>query len=257
MNDKEKNANSSKSYSAPALEKGLDILEALCDSERGLTQKELSAKLGRSISELYRMLYCLVHRSYVAQYNDKFAITTKLFQLSQIHPPTQRLLAEAVPIMEALSSKVGFSCDLRIYNKGSQTVIASVVAPSGIGFTARVGAEIMVAPSASGRVLLAFQNSETLEFRIFESFKEYSPRDIAAFRKELHEVAIKGYTSMPSPQFQGVYSVAYPILDHNRHAIAAITVPMVARIDGAPQTTRNEVEGVMREMADKLSRRIS
>ena len=45
-----------KPYSAPALEKGLDILELLSKQEAGLTQSEISRALGRSVSEIFRML---------------------------------------------------------------------------------------------------------------------------------------------------------------------------------------------------------
>ena len=45
-------------YSAPALEKGLDILELLAGSSPGLTQNQIAARLGRSPSELFRMSRC-------------------------------------------------------------------------------------------------------------------------------------------------------------------------------------------------------
>jgi uncharacterized membrane protein len=43
-------------YRAPALDKGLDILEALAATEVGLTQAEIAKALDRSPSEIYRML---------------------------------------------------------------------------------------------------------------------------------------------------------------------------------------------------------
>jgi DNA-binding IclR family transcriptional regulator len=243
-------------YAAPALEKGLDILEVLCHSETGLTHKEIATRLGRSVSELYRMLNCLVRRNYVASYNDTYAITTKLFQLSQIHPPTQRLLTEAIPIMQELSRQVSFSCDLRVYNKGAQTVIASVHTPTGVGFATRVGSEIEVAPSASGRVLVAFQDPETIELRIRESLSDRSAAEIEAFRSDIRDVTAKGFASIQSNQYAGLYAIACPILDINQHAIAALTVPMLARIDGVRQATRSAVEDALRESAARLSRRI-
>lgn len=245
-----------KIYSAPALEKGLDILEALCRSESGLTQKELSTLLGRSVSEFYRMLSCLVRRDYVSSYQDKFAITTKLFQLSQIHPPTRRLITEAMPIMQQLAGTIGFGCDLRVYNNGSQTVIASVDAPSGIGFSVRVGSEIEVKPTASGRILIALQDPDVMELRLRESLEGSSPADLQAFRKDAHEAAVKGFASIRSHQYAGLHAISFPILDTDHHAIAALTVPMLPRVDGAKQATSTEVESELRESADRLSRRI-
>jgi DNA-binding IclR family transcriptional regulator len=43
-------------YRAPALDKGLDILELLAEQKDGLTRAEITKSLGRNASEMYRML---------------------------------------------------------------------------------------------------------------------------------------------------------------------------------------------------------
>ncbi len=246
----------SPTYSAPALEKGLDILELLHESETPLTQKEIALRLGRSVSELYRMLNILVRRNYVANYDDKFGPTTKLYKLSQAHPPVRRLLSAAIPIMEELSRQVDFGCDLRVYNGGSQTVLAAVDAPGGLGFSVRTGSEIAVAPSASGRVLIAFQDGDTMELRLREALEGRPEPEIKAFRKEVHEVAVKGFAALQSRQYEGLYAVSFPVLDVNRHAVAALTVPMLPRIDIARQASREDVIAALRESAARLSQSI-
>jgi len=54
-------------YTAPALEKGLDILERLSLSETGLSLSEIARDLGRSVSEIFRMLVVLEQRGYISQ----------------------------------------------------------------------------------------------------------------------------------------------------------------------------------------------
>lgn len=252
---KEKEENSA--YSAPALEKGLDILETLCQCENGLTQQEIASRLGRNLGEIYRMLNCLVERNYVANVGNTYTITSKLFQLSHYHPPTYRLLTEALPIMEGLSRQISFPCDLRVYNNGSLTVIASIQPPNGLGFMTRVGSEIEVAPSASGLVLLAFQDPIIKEIRIKESLPNKSDAEIEAFRNSLKEVVEKGFASIKSKQFAGLHAISFPILDMNGNAVAAITVPMLARIDGTSQFTEKQVEELLRESVSNLSSKIT
>jgi DNA-binding IclR family transcriptional regulator len=252
MKEKEEN----NSYSAPALDKGLDILEALCQSENGLTQQEIAAKLGRNLGEIYRMLNCLVQRNYVANYGNTYTITSKLFQLSHFHPPTYRLLTEALPIMEELSRTISYPCDLRVYNNGVQTVIASIQPPNGLGFMTRVGSEIAVAPSASGLVLVTFQDPAIMELRIKESLSNKSEREIEAFRAILKEVATKGFASIQSNQYAGLHAISFPILDINGYAMAAMTVPMLARIDGEEQIIKSEVEDKLRKSVERLSGKI-
>ena len=244
-------------YSAPALEKGLDILELLCRCENGLSQQEIASKLGRNLSEIYRMLNCLVQRNYVANYANFYTVTTKLFQLSHFHPPTYLLLTEALPMMEGLSRQVSFPCDLRIYNNGVQIVIASIQPPNGLGFMTRVGSEIEVAPSASGLVLLAFQDPVIKEIRIKESLPNKSEIEIEAFRNRLKEITVKGFASIQSKQYAGLHAISFPILDMNGNALAAITVPMLARIDGRNQFSEKQVEEVLRESVKNLSSKIA
>ena len=247
----------SSSYSAPALDKGLDILEALCQCENGLTQQEIAARLGRNLGEIYRMLTSLVRRNYVANYGNVYTITSKLFQMSHFHPPTYRLLTEAMPIMEELSRDVSFPCDLRVYNNGVQTVIAAIQPPNGLGFMTRVGSEIAVAPSASGLVLVAFQDPVIMELRLRESLPKASEAEIEHFKTVLMEVKAKGFASIKSNQYAGLHAISFPILDINGFAIAAMTVPMLARIDGTQQATRQEVEDKMRLCAANLSHKIA
>jgi DNA-binding IclR family transcriptional regulator len=244
-------------YSAPALEKGLDILETLCQCENGLTQQEIASRVGRKLGEIYRMLNALVERNYVANVGNTYTITSKLFQLSHFHPPTYRLLTEALPIMEGLSRAIAFPCDLRVYNYGFQTVIASIQPPNGLGFMTRVGSEIEVAPSASGLVLLAFQDPIIKEIRIKESLPNKSEAEIEVFRNSLKEVIEKGFASIKSKQFAGLHAISFPILDINGNAVAAITVPMLARIDETYQFSEKQVEQLLRESVSNLSSKLS
>src|SRR5258706_6330593 len=54
-------------YRAPALEKGLDILEALAGVSEPLTTPQLAERLGRSPSELFRMVYILERRGHIQE----------------------------------------------------------------------------------------------------------------------------------------------------------------------------------------------
>ena len=253
MKEREENGN----YAAPALDKGLDILETLCQSENGLTQQEIAVRLGRNLGEIYRMLNCLVQRNYVANYGNVYSITPKMFQLSHFHPPTYRLLTEAMPIMEQLSRAISFPCDLRVYNKGVQTVIAAIQPPNGLGFMTRVGSEIAVAPSASGLVLVAFQDPAIMDLRIQESLPNKTETETATFRNDLKAVAANGFASIQSRQYAGLHAISFPILDIHGFAVAAMTVPMLARIDGEEQTTKEEVAEALKKSAADLSSKIA
>ena len=244
-------------YAAPALEKGLDILEILCKSEKPLSQKEIAKQLDRSVGEIYRMLTCLVDRNYVSQVDESsYSITTKLFELSHINPPTRRLLFEAMPVMQRLAKELDQSCHLTVYSQGKQLVLAKVDAPSGMGFSVRTGSELEVLISASGRVLLAFQSAETTRLWIEESIArrpEQSDPQIGAILDTIRKI---GFESIPSVQVRGLYAVSFPILDTQGRALAAMTVPYAERIDQNQRKSIPEVTATLGAAARSLSERV-
>jgi DNA-binding IclR family transcriptional regulator len=254
--DHEDDPSGGRSYVAPALEKGLDILELLSGSDIPLTQKEIARRLGRSVGEVYRMIACLVDRGYLASSSERYHVTTKLFELAHMNPPMHRLLTEAVPLMQKLSSELDQSCHLTVYNAGRQVVISKVDAPSGMGFSVRVGAELDVLISASGRALLAFQDAETRELRIEESLRRRPDHADPQIRATLDMIRMRGFESIPSAQVRGLFAVSYPIRDPQGLAIAALTVPYAERIDQVQRKPISMVEEMLGETASALSRRI-
>jgi DNA-binding IclR family transcriptional regulator len=245
-----------RSYAAPALEKGLDILEMLCRSEKPLSQTQIAEQLGRSVGEIYRMLACLVNRDYLVAIDDSYAVTTKLFELAHVNPPTHRLLLEAAPLMQKLSSELDQSCHLTVYNQGRQVVIAKIDTPSGMGFSVRVGAELDVLVSASGQILLAFQNAETRALRIEESARRRPGHADPKIERTLDSVRACGFASITSVQVRGLQAVSFPVLDSQGHAMAALTVPYAERIDQRQRKLIPEVQKVLGAAARMLTERI-
>jgi DNA-binding IclR family transcriptional regulator len=202
------------------------------------------------------MVTCLVERGYLSNVDDRFVVTTKLFELAHLNPPTHRLLVEAMPIMQVLSDELDQSCHLTVYNRGRQIVIAKVDAPSGMGFSVRLGAELDVIVSASGRVLLAFQDGETRASRIAESIERRPDQADRQIATTLSTIQVRGFESIPSVQVRGLYAVAFPVLDTRGHAIAALTVPYAERIDLIHRKSIAAVEDVLGAAAAALTARL-
>ena len=115
-------------YRAPALDKGLDILELLASTEDSLSQAEIAKALERSPNEIYRMLDRLVRRGYVRRTPaDRYEVTLKLFELAHARPPLQRLIHHAVPVMRRLAREGQQACQLSIYDRGTLVVAAQVM----------------------------------------------------------------------------------------------------------------------------------
>lgn len=229
-------------YRAPALDKGLDILELLSGVDGGMTQAEISKHLGRSPNEFYRMLDRLVRRGYVARLDgDRFSLTLKLFGLAQFHAPARRLASFATPLMRELSEASLQACQLAVFDRGSVVVIAQQEAPGYWGISIRVGSHISLFDTGSGHVLLAFQPNEERRMMIAEFLRSSERREQPPeFFDRLDQVRGRGYENMASLQTAGVYNLSAPILAPNGRAVAALTVPYITLINmpGAPDIDR-------------------
>jgi DNA-binding IclR family transcriptional regulator len=243
-------------YSAPALEKGLDILELLARSERGLTQTEIAGSLDRSIHEIYRMLNVLVQRSYVANTGDAYSVTPLLYELAHMHPPTERLVQEATPIMQELVNQLDQSCHITLYSPGKQVVAAKADAVGGMGFSVRLGAEVLVVQSASGLVLIAFQDAATRAVRIDQCAASLTRDALDKLDGQLDKVVSDGFASIESNQFRGLHVVSYPVMNSHGFAGAALTVPFLERLDRDPGASLAKVHEALASAAVKLTKRL-
>jgi len=214
-------------YASPALEKGLDILEILSREQDGLSLTEIARALGRSVNEVFRVLATLDRRGYLTRIakDGRYRITVRLLQLALIHPPTERLLTEAMPVMREVSRRTQQSCHLGVRDNATLLIVAESRAPKPIGLAVTLGAQFPLLTTTSGIVLLAFEEAGTLEGWL-AGLSPAATRDAAArgVPARLPLVRRRGFLQEPSTQVRGVTNVSYPILNHHGVAVAALTI---------------------------------
>ena len=220
-------------YRAPALEKGLEILELLAARPEGLSQSEIARTLNRTVGEIFRMLNCLVERGYLSiqRPSDRYILTLKLFELAHRNSPLEKMLGNALPAMRELAGSLQQSCHLGVIEGGHGVVVAQVDNPGHIGFSVRVGSVISLASTASGRVLLAFQTPEDRQRLLARAIADGERLDVDAMARTLEAIRERGFEEMDSTRIRGIRDVSFPVLDHRSSAVAALTVPFIERLD--------------------------
>jgi DNA-binding IclR family transcriptional regulator len=239
-------------YRAPALEKGLDILELLAEAAEPMTFTAIVNRLGRSHGELFRMVQVLQFRGYLDQEaeSDGYSLTDRLFSLGMKQPRTQNLVEAALPIMRQLSLEIGQSCHLALHTHGEMVVVARMESSEQLGFSVRVGYRKPLAQVASGAVLYAFQPEDVR--RRWEALfnPALSDAELAAFRAHADEVRQRHVELTPSQFVTGVTDVSAPVM-RGGSAAAALTVPYLKKIK-ASMTPRETAQAV-RTAADRIS----
>ncbi len=220
-------------YLAPALEKGLDVLELLAGVPEGLTQSQIAQRFNRSLQEVYRMVVSLERRGYITRWpeGDVFRLTMKLYDLALSFPPIARLTDAAPPIMRRLSLEVEQSILLSVIDGASIRSIAHIDSPAPIGFRVRLGAARPVARTASGRVLLAFQPSATQKW-IFEAMAQsgIGAAELKRVRRRMEAIALAGYEFISGETFEGITDVSFPVVGRHGEVMAALTMPFLKSV---------------------------
>ncbi|MFV0385093.1 IclR family transcriptional regulator [Paracoccus sp. (in: a-proteobacteria)] len=229
-------AEPTRKYAAPALEKGLDILELLATEEFGLSQTEIARHLDRSVSEIFRMLVVLQERNYVVldPLTDRYALTTLLFEIAHRTPPIRRLTMLAGPVMQRLAREVNQSCHLAILSSDGVLVIGQVNGPGNSVMSVRLGAKIELWRASSARVILAFQPAEVLA----DCFARVPlPETITSgeLHADLEKIRRAGHEVRDSYVVRGIVNISAPVFDHSGLAVAALTIPHMERY-GDPVT---------------------
>ena len=243
-------------YRAPALDKGLDIIELLSGVDGGLTQAEIAKRLQRSPNEFYRMLDRLVRRGYVTRLDgDRYSLTLKLFGLAQLHAPVRRLVSYATPLMRELADATLQANQLVVFDRGAAVVIAQQEAPGYWGISIRVGAHISLLDTGSGHVLLAFRSAEERRMMLREEARSGEAREAGPdLLARLEQVRERGYEMMSSLQTAGVYNLSAPVLGPDGRAIAALSVPYITLVNTPSAPDITQTVGLVLATAERLSR---
>lgn len=237
-------------YRAPALEKGLDILELLSAQEEPLTMSAIVNLLGRSTGELFRMIQVLEHRGYVQQGQDGYVITPRLFHLGLKRPPVRSLMEQALPEMRLLADRIGQSCYLAIPSGAASSVIARMEASTTFGFSVRVGYRRALHETPTGTTLYAFQSEKTRGEWDALFDPPLASDVLTAFRDQAEQVRERGYARSDSAELVGMVELAVPIL-RGDCACAALTVPFI-RITDAPMSEEDAL-ALLRKTAELIS----
>lgn len=247
---------SSPKYAAPALEKGLDILEVLANAEQPMALNVLAKAIGRTVSEIFRMAVTLEHRGYISiDSNDRYSLSLKMLELSHRQQPLRGLVATATPLMRELSGRAYQSCHLSVYHDGQLLVIAQVDAPGPFTMGAKVGALGKLSDTASGKLLLAFRDAAERTRMLAAQIRIHGELEIDAAQllRQIDEVRRDGTITAPSTRVRGATDVSRPIFGSHQEVIAALTVPHYERLDRPQSPSISDVEAHVREVAERIS----
>lgn len=111
-----------------AVDKALDLIEAVARSDRPLRLSEIADGLGMNRATAYRVLADLVRRRWVLRFGDHYVPGPAVLQLSPA-AAAQSLVLAARPVLEELSEATGMMANLQVLAADRSRVV-DVVRPA-------------------------------------------------------------------------------------------------------------------------------
>jgi DNA-binding IclR family transcriptional regulator len=219
---------------APALDRGLAILEALDARSEGMSLSEISRIIGSPKNSTSRLVQTLMVRGYVERDDATMIIrlTGKLLRLG--HPRVGRvsLVECALEPMRMLRDAVGETVQLGIPIGDEGVIIEQVESTQAVRICVEIGLRFPLHNNAPGKVLLAFQHQKACERAIQRlRLARFTARTITtkeALRQECERVVKLGYGTDWGEADEGIHCVAAPVFDRPNHLLAVIWASAVA-----------------------------
>jgi DNA-binding IclR family transcriptional regulator len=214
-------------YAVPALDKAVEVLDLLASSSDGLTMAEIVSRSGRSMGELYRLVVALERHNLIGrdEERDRYTLSLRLFEMAHRHPPTERLIKQAQPVLDELSQAIEQSCHLAVLNQLRVLVVAAAQSPLPMQYSVRIGSQFPALEASSGVVLLAFAPRAMVDGALAE-LSETAQR---AMLRRMESVRQTGCERIGSSVVSGIVNLSAPVFDHRDCAVAALTVPYLGQ----------------------------
>lgn len=212
--------------------KALTVLEALASSATPLGVTELALKLGLSKSNVHRLLQTLASRRYVTQVNQRYTVTTRLWELGAMIVSRLDVAQVATPVMQRLVADVDETAHLSVLDMTACEVVSihNVESTQPVRAYSRIGQRTPAHCVATGKALLAVQSPEALR-SLPEDLQRFTPHTLC--RRDdllvaLEKIRLDGYSTNVGEWREQVGGAAAAIFDHAGRPVAAIglTVPV-------------------------------
>ena len=167
----------------------ISLLEALANTEHGLTLTQLAQSIGSSKGTISPILETLQQHDFVRrdQLSGRFELGRGLYLFSEGFRTQDPLMAQAQACMRQVVDACAEICQLGILSHTEVLYIAKVDSREPIQIISRVGSRMPARKTALGKALLSQYRREEV-VALFANEHSAEPFDLDAFLEELHGV---------------------------------------------------------------------
>ncbi|MBI5723481.1 MAG: IclR family transcriptional regulator [Planctomycetes bacterium] len=220
-------------YRVPAVEKMIQVMKLLCDSERSLGVSQISHALGINKNMIFRLLRTLHKEGWIVQEGEppKYRMSLQAFHYTS--KPVARMdirVAAHGPLFE-LWQETGESCYLGVLDDDRVLYLEHFDSVGSIKIAGRVGGRYLLHCSAPGKVLFAHADEKLFQRLAKEGFTQNTDRTITdprQLKKNLEEIRRSGYALDMEEYARGLMCFAVPVFDYAERIAGTVGLSVLA-----------------------------
>jgi DNA-binding IclR family transcriptional regulator len=212
------------------IDKTFTILDAVVESESPVSVSEMGARFGLPKATVHRICVFLERKGFVQRELDgkRFTIGPHLIDLAHRTSRASFKLASRHAILQALSEKIGETCNIGILDRDRIVYIDRVEANWPLTIQFRTGSAVPLHCTAIGKLFLAHMPAEQVDKMLgsasLQRFTDTTITSASAMHRELERIRSQGMSIDNEEYLGGVICIAVPILDQQGKICAALAV---------------------------------
>lgn len=232
------------------IDKTLSILEYVSQNCRGVSLADVVKAVGVPKTTAFRILDVLLAREYVTwdQDSEKYSIGLKTLEIGLSGLIGQDIVEISIPYLQELSTTVGETSFLAVYNSGDVVYLYKAEGTQSILTTATLGSRRPAYCTALGKAILAnlpIEESDRIFEKPLEKLTEKTVVDRIRLHEEFADIRLNGYAVDDEGIEHGLYCLAVPIHNYTGRVVAAISISgPVKRVSESRQKIIDELQSI-------------
>jgi DNA-binding IclR family transcriptional regulator len=243
-------------YSAPAVDRALDILEFMADHHRPFGATEIARELDIPTNSVFRILKRLTERKYTTQdpVSGGYQLSNRIFTLGMSLYTRFELRQRARSHIEWLCREIEETCQIQI-PQGDRMLVMDTYNPEKEFFLRIVpGSLVYYHPNAYGKAVLAFKDIEDVKAVLPQRMIGLTPKTIIdrdKFIEHLKSIRDTGLSYDDEEYTSGIFCVGAPVFDFEGKPVAGLGATCILSTLNAKKKT--EIERRVLECAYHVS----
>ena len=212
-----------------AVDRALDVLLCFSANNPVLSMTQISEIVGMNKSTVHRLLATLEAKRFVQRdpLTGLYQPGNRLLQMAFLTTQKNNLNEVVEPYMHKLNEKYRETITLSILDDADVVYSSVVESQQTVKLAARPGQRLPAFCTASGKALMAYSDEVTIQKIFDRGFPEYTSFTIRSSETLIHIFRLvreRGFAYSEQEYEEGINAVAAPILNRNKHPLAAIAV---------------------------------